>query len=82
MSVAETIIKKCGGVHKTATLAGTTVNWVYRWRLSREKGGTGGRVPQKAQEALLGAAARGECDIRAADFFDVPEGAEQQAEAE
>lgn len=71
MSIAQHVIEKCGGkVAKVAELAGTTENWVYRWRLPVEKGGTGGRVPPKAMQKLLEAAARGECELTPADFFD------------
>lgn len=69
MSAAESIIKKCGGVSKTAKLAGTSENWVYRWTYPKDKGGTGGEVPAPAQRNLIAAAARGECDVTPADFF-------------
>lgn len=70
MSIADRIIEKCGGVPETARLAGTTENWVYRWRLPRERGGTDGQVPRRAQENLLAAAARGEVRVTPADFFE------------
>lgn len=70
MTIADRIIKKCGGVARTAELVGRSESWVYRWTYSREKGGTGGNVPRSAQEALLEASRRGAVNIEPADFFD------------
>lgn len=69
MSPADKVIQKCGGVPETARLAGCSENWVYRWRLPKEKGGTGGLVPQSAQIALLMSARKGAVDISPDDFF-------------
>lgn len=76
MSIADRIIKKCGGVQRTAELSGKSVNWVYRWKLGTDKGGTGGRIPFKAQQSLLEAANKGLVDIEPADFFSAPQGPE------
>ena len=70
MSIAENIIEKCGGVQKTASLVGKHPSWVYRWRYSTERGGTGGIVPRSSQTKLLKLAAQGKVDIKPADFFD------------
>ena len=74
MNIAERVISKCGGVEQTALLARCTKNWVYRWAYPKSDGGTGGLVPRKAQEALLAAARRGECEITPEDFFGNSEG--------
>ena len=70
MTVAERIIEKCGGVRQTAYLAKTSTNYVHRWKYQKDKGGTGGQVPRKAQENLLAAAKAGLVDIKPADFFE------------
>lgn len=70
MNAATRVIQKCGGVPRTASLAETSENWVYRWRLDKDKGGTGGVIPPKAQMKLLEAASRGEVDISPSDFFE------------
>lgn len=70
MTIAERIITKCGGVKRTAELVEQSENWVYRWRLTVDKGGTGGRVPPKAQKKLIAAAKAGLVDIQPADFFE------------
>ena len=69
MTPAERVIKRCGGVAKTAAIVGRTQSVVHRWTYPKDKGGTGGTIPGKAQAKLLEAAARGEVDIRPDDFF-------------
>lgn len=69
MSIAEQVIEKCGGVANTARIVGRSQSWVYRWTYPKDKGGTGGRVPQSAQLKLLEAAGRGEINIQPVDFF-------------
>lgn len=69
MSIAHNIIEKCGGVSAVAAICGCTENWVYRWKLPKEKGGTGGYVPRSAQEAILNAAKDGRVSVTPADFF-------------
>lgn len=64
------VIQKCGGFSETARLAGTSESWVYRWTYDEGNGGTGGRIPAKAQQALLEAARVGGCNITPADFFE------------
>ena len=71
-TIAERIINKCGGARRVAEIVGCSENWVYRWKMEKDAGGTGGRVPRKAQEALLAAAAKGTINVAPADFFDVP----------
>lgn len=70
MTIANKIIDKCGGISKVAELTGCSESWVYRWTVGQEKGGTGGRIPQKAQQALIDAAQQGKCDIEPSDFFE------------
>lgn len=68
MQPARNVIEKCGGAKQVAFLAGCTTNWVYRWLLSREAGGTGGVVPQSARKKLLKAAKAGIVPLTPADF--------------
>lgn len=69
-SIAETIIKKCGGVANVAAIVGCSENWVYRWKMAKDAGGTGGRVPAKAQAAIMEAAKQGKCKVKPSDFFE------------
>ena len=71
-TIAERVIEKCGGTQRVAEIVGCSENWVYRWRMAKDAGGTGGRVPRRAQEALLAAAAKGTVNVSPADFFDLP----------
>ncbi len=71
MSIAQRVIDKCGGTARTAELVGQSEGWVYRWTYPKTKGGTGGRIPTSAQEALLKKAAEGVVDISPSDFFEV-----------
>jgi hypothetical protein len=43
---------------------------VYRWMASKEKGGTGGKVPYEDAEKLLAHARENAIDLVEADFFD------------
>ncbi len=52
-SAVDEIIKKFGGPQKLANLLGKSRWSVHRWRLSKEKGGTGGQVPPRMHEQLL-----------------------------
>lgn len=70
MTIAHKIIEKCGGVSSVAAICGCTENWVYRWKLPRQKGGTGGYVPRSAQEAILAAAREGKVQVKPEDFFE------------
>lgn len=78
-SIAARVIEMCGGVKNTAEIAGTTENWVYRWRLPRNQGGTGGTIPRPAQERILEAAAKGIVPVSPADFFDTAPAPDQEA---
>ncbi|MBL3571652.1 hypothetical protein BV509_10285 [Rhodovulum sulfidophilum] len=69
MSVADKIIAKCGGVARTAEIVGVRKNWIYRWRLPRERGGTGGEIPRTAQLKIMEAARQGLVAISPDDFF-------------
>lgn len=67
---ARGVIDKCGGAEAVADLCGCSVNWVYRWLMSSDSGGTGGRVPTKPRRRLLDAALAGKVDLSPADFED------------
>jgi len=57
---ASTIIEKLGGVRSVAQIAGVSVHTVTKWRLAREKSGTGGIIPHWHVRKLLdGAKDRG-----------------------
>jgi hypothetical protein len=53
MEPAQTIITKLGGVSVVAAALGVHRTRVSNWQRPREKGGTGGLVPQRHHRALL-----------------------------
>ena len=63
-SQAERIIDKFGGARnlsRATRLLGSASKYrspavIYRWTYSRERGGTGGRIPSSALDAVLEAA--------------------------
>jgi hypothetical protein len=71
MTIAEKIIRKCGGHRQVAAWLGLSLPQVYRWTYPREKGGAGGLVPARRQAALLAKARQAGIDLRPEDFFAV-----------
>lgn len=69
MTQADHVIQKCGGAPIVSEIAGVDVSRVYRWRMEKSKGGTGGLIPSRHHAAILtGARARG-VDLSPDDFF-------------
>lgn len=71
LNPAKTIIAKIG-VDKTAEVTGKHVSRVYRWMYPKERGGTGGLIPQTDQPAILQYALSRGIDLSPADFFPSP----------
>lgn len=67
---AKSIIAKIG-IEKVSELTGKHVSRVYRWMYPKERGGTGGLIPQSDAPALLKYARDNSIDISPADFFPV-----------
>jgi len=74
MSIAESVIRKCGGPVRVAGWLGLSVTQVYRWTYPRERGGTGGVVPARRQGELLAKAQAAGIDLTPADFFPAEQG--------
>ncbi len=83
-SPAARVIEKCGGIDRTAEFVGRDRSVVNRWRLPREKGGTGGIVPAHHQVKLLSEAPKHGIKLSTQDFFDDQEttGGPRQPEPE
>ena len=69
MTIADSIIRKCGGHAQVAQWLGLSLTQVYRWTYPRERGGTGGLVPARRQGELLAKARAAGVDLEPADFF-------------
>lgn len=70
---ANTVIKKCGGVQKTAEMSGRHPSNVGRWARPRSERGTGGLIPSDVQPILLAEAIKRGIDLVPEDFFDLVE---------
>lgn len=69
MEPASTVIKKLGGEAKVAEITATAFTAPYRWQHPREKGGTGGLIPQRYHRTLLDYAAANGIELKAEEFL-------------
>lgn len=75
MEPASTIIERLGGEARVSEITGTALTAPYRWQHAREKGGTGGLIPQKHHRTLLDYASENGIELSAEDFLEKSEGA-------
>jgi hypothetical protein len=73
MEPARSIITKLGGETAVAHICGTALSAPYRWQYPRERGGTGGLIPQRHHRALMDYA-QARCIPLAAEEFLAPRG--------
>lgn len=66
---AKSVIAKIGGVEKVSEITDKHVSRVYRWMYPKERGGTGGMIPQGDIPALIAYARANDIQISADDFF-------------
>lgn len=69
LSPAEYVIKAFGGVRATARAIGRDKSSVSVWRRSKDKKGTGGLIPHKAQPLILEAAKERGIDVTPNDLI-------------
>lgn len=69
---AKSIIAKIG-IDKVSEITGKHVSRVYRWMYPKERGGTGGVIPQGDAPVLLAYAKANQIELNAAEFFAMPE---------
>lgn len=69
MEPASTIIKRLGGEAKVAQLTGVASNAPYRWQYAKQKGGTGGSIPQRHHRTLLDYAKQNKIKLSADDLL-------------
>ncbi|RUU24880.1 hypothetical protein EOD08_24235 [Mesorhizobium sp. M6A.T.Ca.TU.002.02.2.1] len=65
---AKSIIAKIG-IEKVSEITGKHVSRVYRWMYPKERGGTGGLIPQSDAPVLLAWAQENNIELSPADFF-------------
>lgn len=68
-NVAANIIQKCGGHQKVADWCGVSLQTVYRWTWSKDKGGPDGLIPSRYQSHILDCARDDGVSLSPADFF-------------
>lgn len=66
---ARSVIAKFG-IEKVAELTGKHVSRVYRWMYPKERGGTGGLIPQPDALTLMVFARANGIDLKPSDFFE------------
>jgi len=69
MSPVDYVIKVFGGVRATARAIGRSPTAVSKWRQPTDRGGSGGRVPNKAQPVVLQKAKELGLDITGEDLI-------------
>jgi hypothetical protein len=69
MNPAQTIIDKLGGVSVVAEVASVHRTRVSNWKRPREKGGTGGIIPQRHHRSLLDYAKAKQINLTADEFL-------------
>jgi hypothetical protein len=79
---AASVIRKLGGAIETSKIAGVSHTRVYRWRLPKERDGTGGTIPHEHWSVLLKAAVERGIDLTVNDLLplDVQPGRLEQAD--
>lgn len=81
MEPASTIIQKLGGESVVAEITRTASTAPYRWQYSREKGGTGGVIPQRYHRTLLSFARDNDIPLSAEEFLPAIEAPDTNADA-
>lgn len=71
---AKSVIAKIG-IEKVSEITGKHVSRVYRWMYPKERGGTGGLIPQGDAPTLLAYAKANDIELTPADFFPATESA-------
>ena len=69
MDPARSIITKLGGETAVAHICGTAASAPYRWQYARERGGTGGLIPQRHHRALMDYAEAKRIPLAAEEFL-------------
>lgn len=73
MEPASSIIEKLGGEAIVAEITRTAYTAPYRWQAPRDKGGTGGTIPQRHHRTMLDFARKKRIRLTPADFLPMPE---------
>lgn len=69
MEPAYSIVKRLGGEMVVSQVCQTSPTTPYNWQYKRERGGTGGTIPQRYHRTLLDYARRHDIPLAAEDFL-------------
>jgi hypothetical protein len=75
MEPAQSIISKLGGPSTVARVTGVHRTRAYKWQMPKEKGGTGGRIPQSHIPTILAYAREQGIELTAEECLQVAEAA-------
>ncbi|MCB1476600.1 MAG: hypothetical protein H6883_07075 [Rhodobiaceae bacterium] len=67
---AKSVIAKLGGVEAVANVTGKHVSRIYRWMYPKDRGGTGGFIPQSDYGALLSYARASGIELSPSEFVE------------
>lgn len=67
---AKTIIASLGGITAVARATGKSLVTVQRWRMPKERGGTGGFIPRQHHAELLRLARQSGISLTASSFIE------------
>lgn len=81
MEPASSIIRKLGGEAVVSDITGTAYTAPYRWQHEREKGGTGGLIPQRYHRTLLDYAHKKRITLKSDEFLPLPVKSRERAGA-
>jgi len=68
MTAAERVIDAFGGASRLADLTGIDNSSVYRWKYSKEKGGTNGAIPHANHGVIMAAALKNKIKLTRSDL--------------
>jgi hypothetical protein len=72
MEPASTVIRLCGGPNAVSKVVGVHRTRVWNWTVERERGGTGGLIPQKHHAKILAFAMDNKIPLGPEHFVQLP----------
>lgn len=66
---ARSIVERLGGEIKVSRITRSSLSTPYSWQYPKEKGGTGGNIPQRHHRTLLDYARENRIPLKAEDFL-------------
>ena len=64
------VVYELGGVRPTSRIVEVSASAVSRWMMSVDRGGTGGRIPQRHWQTIINYAKKNKLNIKLTDVSD------------